>query len=316
MRQLKPTMVAFLDTFNNVTVPALLEAGFTPNVINKREGLANTTNLFSTENPEPVAQVLDDTIDGKGQYNVPIRIFNPNPEKELPVILYYHGGGHLAGSVTVYDPILRLLANRAEAIVVAPEYRLAPESPYPAGEIDARTCFYGVFDILEKKNIKHQKRLTIMGDSGGGALSTALARDVQHDKSVPLENMILIYPSVDYTMSFDSYKPEVNGQGYLLETPGIEWYFDQYFQKGENRRHASPLFGEISSDMPRTLLFSAEFCPLRDENFAYVEKLKEVGVEVEHHNIENMPHTFMNMRDLAKEETDFVYETVKKFLQK
>lgn len=316
MRELKQSMVDFLDVFNNVTVPNLLAKGFKANVINKREGLANTTRLCFTEKPEEVAQVLDDTIDGKGEYNVPVRIFNSHPDKARPVLIYFHGGGGLAGSVTVYDPIIRMLANRTDYIVVAPEYRLAPESAYPAAEIDSRTVIYGVFDLLDNLNIPYVREVSIMGDSGGGALSTALARDVQHDKDLPLDAMVLIYPSVDYTMSFDSYKDDVNGKGYLLETAGVKWYFDQYFQHGESRRLASPLFAEISSDMPRTLMFTAEFCPLRDEGYAYVKRLQEAGVEVEHHNIENMIHTFMNMRDLAKEESDFVYDKTKEFLWK
>ncbi len=315
MRKLKPSMEQFLYTFNNVTVPALIKAGWVPNVINKREGLANTTAICFTEAAEEVAKVLDDTMDGKGEYNVPVRIFNPNPEKANPVMIYFHGGGGLAGSVTVYDKVIRLMANRTGHIVIAPEYRLAPESPYPMAEIDTRTVLYGAYELLDRLGIQYEKKLSFAGDSGGGTLSAALARDIQHDESIEINGMVLIYPCVDYTLSFDSHKPEINGTGYLLESSGVKWYFDQYFQHGENRREASPFFNEISSGIPRTLVFTAEFCPLRDEGYAYVEKLKEAGVEVEHHNIENMPHTFMNMRDLAKEETDFVYETINKFLR-
>lgn len=315
MRALKPEMKAFIDQLNNEVTPQLLAAGYKKTPINNRESLANTTKTLTTEVVE-VAKILDDIIDGGAQYSVPVRIFNPNPDKALPVMIYFHGGGGSAGSVSVYDPLYRRLAVKTNHIVIAPEYRLAPENPYPAAEIDSRTVYYGVFDLLDRLEIKHEKRLSIGGDSGGGALSTALARDVQHDKSVPLDAMFLIYPSVDYTMSFDSYKEDVNGKGYILETPGVKWYFDMYFSHGENRHLASPIFAEISEDLPRTLIFTAEFCPLRDEGIAYGDKLKEAGVEVELHNIENMPHVFMNMENLAKEETEFVYGKINEFLNK
>lgn len=317
MRELKKSMKDFLEVFNNVTVPDLIEQGFEANPINAREGLLNTTYNFTTSKTE-IAKVMDGTVKSKdGNYNVPVRIFNPNPEEALPVIIYFHGGGHMAGSVTVYDEVIRRLAKETNHIVVAPEFRLAPENPYPAQEIDSRTVYYNVFDLLDEKNVKYQKKLRFGGDSGGGALTAALARDIQDDSDdYKADAIFMIYPSLDYTMSFDSYKDDVNGKGYLLETPKIKWYFDNYLQDGQDRKEASPLFNKISNGIPRTILFTAEFCPLRDEGYAYVEKLKENGVEVVHHNMENMIHTYMSMQDLAKEEADFTYAEISKFLNR
>jgi acetyl esterase len=317
MRELKKEMVEFLDVFNNVTVPNLVAQGFEANAINAREGLLNTTYTCTTSQTE-VKKVMDGTVKSKnGEYNVPVRIFDPDPEKELPVLIYFHGGGHMAGSVTVYNEVIRRLAVETNHIVVAPEFRLAPENAYPAQEIDSRTVYYNVFDILDEKKIKYQKKLRFGGDSGGGALTACLARDIQHDSDdYKADAIFMIYPSLDYTMSFDSYKDDVNGKGYLLETPKIKWYFDNYFQHGEDRQQASPLYNEITNGIPRTIIFTAEFCPLRDEGYAYVEKLKEAGVEVVHHNMENMIHTYMSMQDLAKEEADFTYQEINKFLNR
>lgn len=122
----------------------------------------------------------------------------------------------------------------------------------------------------------------------------------------------MIYPSLDYTM--DSVSMEQNSVGYLLQKGKIGWYFDNYFQQGENRRQASPLYAEFTPRLPETLLFTAEFCPLRDEGIHYCEKAKNAGVTVEHHHFSDMIHTFMNMEDLVKEECDSVYQTTARFL--
>ena len=312
MRKLKPSVKEFLKKLNKETVE-LVTAGFKPNAINARESIKNLTEQYNTEKSD-VAKIVDDIIPKKNGFCVPIRIFHPNPKKELPVMIFFHGGGFIAGSVTVYDTIYRNLAAKTNHIIIAPEYRLAPENPYPAGEIDSRSVYYGILPLLKRIKMPHKKELVVAGDSGGGTLAAALVRDVQHDKTMPLKAMVLIYPGLDFTMSYPSYKKTINGKGYLLEKEKSKWYFDNYFQQGENRRLLSPLFGEFSEDMPPTLLFSAEFCPLRDENIAYVEKCKEAGVQVEHHHLENMIHTFLNIEDLCKEETEFVYKTINDFL--
>lgn len=317
MRKLKKSMFDFLEFYNNVTVPSLIELGFESNVINAREGLLNTTYTFTKSKTE-VKQVIDGLIKSKdNNYDVPVRIFNPNPDEKLPVIIYFHGGGHMAGSVTVYDEIIRRLAVETKHIVVAPEFRLAPENPYPAQEIDCKTVYYNVFKFLDEKKISYQRKLRFGGDSGGGALTACLARDIQDNTcDYKADSIFMIYPSLDYTMSYNSYNSYVNGKGYLLETSKIEWYFNNYFKNNEDRKSASPIHGKITNGIPRAIIFTAEFCPLRDEGYAYAKKLKEAGVEVVHHNIENMIHTYMNMQDLAKEEVDFTYKEISKFLNR
>lgn len=313
MRKLTPSLEAFLHHLNQQVTPALKKKGFRANVINTRESLANLTQAYCPYIPE-IAEILDDTIPSKHNYAVPIRIFNPYPKETLPILLYFHGGGGMAGSVTVYDPILRRLANSTRHLVIGIEYRLAPENPYPAAEIDAKTVFDGILPLLNKRKIPHQPILSIGGDSGGGALAAALAHKVQEIPSSPLSALFLIYPSLDYTMSFSSYRNPINGQGYLLETDKVKWYFDHYFSRGENRHLASPLFAKISPHFPKTLLVTAEFCPLRDEGLAYVEKLDKAGIEVYHHHFTQMIHAFMNMETLCQKETDALYKKIDQFL--
>lgn len=309
---LKKGLEEWLDNFNNIIIPKLLENGFKPTPINAREGLAGITKSFVTDIPE-VAQVLDDIVI-TDSYNVPVRIYNPNPNMELPVIMYYHGGGHMAGSVTVYDGITRKIANLTNHIVVSVEYRLAPENPYPAGVIDSYNAVKNIWGVLDSRGIKYKKEISVVGDSGGGAVATSIVMKAQVDDELEIKNQILIYPSVDYTMTLPSI--EKNGVGYLLGASKMKWYFDQYLSNGEDRKEVSPLYGEFTNKMPRTLIFTAEYCPLKDEGELYFKKVKEAGVYAECYNFHNMIHTFVNMEDLCKEECQLLYKKMNDFLNK
>ena len=309
MRNVSPKLVPWLDNFNQ-QVAFLINTGFKANATNAREGLANLTKGFVTDIPS-IAWVQDEVIVG-GEYAVPVRIYHPAPEQALPVIIYYHGGGHMAGSVTVYDPICRKLANATQHIVVSVDYRLAPECPYPAGVNDAYHAAKNVWSALDTRKLNYQRRLAIVGDSGGGALVASVTERAQFDFNLEIDKQVMIYPSLDYTLSSESIKE--NGTGYLLQTSKVSWYFDNYFQHTENRYQASPLFGAFTADLPKTLMITAEFCPLRDEGLRYCDKAITAGVDVEHLHFDDMIHTFINMEDLVKEECELVYKTIANFL--
>ena len=169
MNTVLPPIQAFLDVLNQQITPALQAQGFKPNAINAREGLARLTEKFLTHTVD-IARVQDDVIYPTGSgYAVPVRIYHPNPEQDLPVLVYFHGGGGMCGSVTVYDGINRRLAAHTGHIVVAPEYRLAPENPYPAGQQDALTCVRGVLAVLRQNRLRFRERIVVGGDSAGGA---------------------------------------------------------------------------------------------------------------------------------------------------
>jgi acetyl esterase/lipase len=108
---------------------------------------------------------------------------------------------------------------------------------------------------------------------------------------------------------------ELNGEGYLLQQDKIVWFFNNYFQKGVDRKKASPLYMELDGRMPESLVITAEFCPLRDEGLAYVEKLQAGGLRVENIHFEDMIHAFLNLEDLVKEECDTLYAAIAAFLK-
>ncbi|MEJ2154602.1 MAG: alpha/beta hydrolase [Desulfobacteraceae bacterium] len=307
-RRLTPELDEWLAWYHE-KMEALVAGGFTPTVETTRRGLADLTRLV-TDHPA-VAWIEDDRLHAP-QGDIPVRIYHPDPQTALPVLIYYHGGGHMGGSVEVYDPICRKLALAAHHIVVSVDYRLAPEYPYPAGVEDACSAVHHIWETLERHPFPYRKELSIAGDSGGGALCATVAHKVQWQPEITVRRQVLIYPSLDYTLSLPSV--EINGTGYLLEKEKIQWYFDHYFQSDEDRRKASPLFMAVSQRLPQTLVVTAEFCPLRDEGAAYVRKLRKEGVDAEQYHLDTMIHAFLNMEQVTPEACRAAYQTIGRFL--
>jgi acetyl esterase/lipase len=310
--QVRQEIKEYLKILNEVTVPALLKAGYKMNPINIRESFANMTKALIPAGPQ-IASILDDYINAP-DYRVPVRIFNPDPDRALPILIYYHGGGGMSGSVVVYDPIYRRLAKATNHIVIAPEYRLSPENPYPAGEIDAYNVILHIKELLDSLNIKYKDQISICGDSHGGTLSAAMVRNAQFDEHVSIYSQVLIYPCTDYTLTLPA--TIENSVGYLLTAEKVKWYFDHYFANNEDRKEKSALFSEITRNIPKTLILTAQFCPLRDDGTIYGDKLREVGVDVETYNFDNMIHAFLNMESLCEPECDLLYKMVSDFINK
>ncbi|MFV0438258.1 MAG: alpha/beta hydrolase [Desulfopila sp.] len=287
-----------------------IEQGFRITVVNVREALSALT--VSYVEPGPAIKLVRDNVLHGPDYDAPIRIYHPEPASELPVILYLHGGGHVAGSVALYDPICRKIAVTTNHLVVAVEYRLAPECPYPAGLKDAMVSAKRIFKTLGALAIPHLPRLILMGDSGGAALCATISHQSQYEPGYVVERQVLIYPSLDYTLSQPS--TWENGSGFFLERERIIWMFEAYFQNQENRRAVSPLFMEVTPEYPPTLVVTAEFDPLRDEGQMYVRILREAGVRVEHLHHPDMIHAFLNMEQLAPEACRRTYAAINSFL--
>ena len=310
MGQLSPKLETWLEGYNQ-TLKELLESGFQLTPAIARKGLADLTSSLIAEYPK-IDRVLDDKVDTPN-HGIPVRIYCPDPDEALHVLIYAHGGGHVAGSVEVYDPICRKIAIATNHIVVSVDYRLAPEHPYPAGIEDVVAVIEQVWPTLERHRLTYRKQLSIAGDSGGGAVCASVAHQAQDQPDSQIQHQVLIYPSLDYTMTLPSITS--NGSGYLLESSRMEWYFKQYFQHDENRKATSPLHMEYTRHLPRTLVVTAEFCPLRDEGIAYVEKLKSHGIEAKRLHLDDMIHAFLNMETLTQEACDETYSAIGEFLR-
>lgn len=282
----------------------------TPQMV--RDSLAGLTSSFVTEIPA-IARITDTTLPANGaRPAIPLRLYDPDPERETAVCLFFHGGGHMAGSVDVYDPIARKLARCSNQLVVSVDYRLAPETPFPGGLNDCLQVAQDLWSLLDRQSANYRRTLSVIGDSGGGTLAAAVSSRLAAEPGHGLHRQILIYPSVDYTMSTPSIHS--NGEGFLLESARIQWYFDHYFRHGEDRKAQSPLFMPVPEGMPATLVITAGYCPLRDEGFAYAEKLQRAGVPCELHNHESMIHAYLNLENLAREACEQTYAQIGRFL--
>ncbi|MDP2562281.1 alpha/beta hydrolase [Psychrobium sp. 1_MG-2023] len=305
-----PKLVPLLEQANAAIAQAKQDnQAFAPSIV--RANLDKLAGLMMTGADIPL---IKDVMFYAGAQAIPARLYNPNPEKTLPVLLHFHGGGHMCGSVELYDPISRDLALAAQAIVICIDYRLAPEFPYPAGVNDCQHVLSHYKEAV--KGMKHNDTLYIAGDSAGGAISTTLVMNNIHNEHIKIDKQILIYPSVDYTMSQLSI--EENGTGFLLEQDKISWYFEQYFQQSDSThpiiKTASPLLGAFSPSMPKTLVITAGCDPLRDEGHAYVKALQEVGVPVTHHQFDDMIHAYMLLNSIVEEEYRASLDLISRFV--
>lgn len=309
MRRPSPKLQPWLDEFNRQAA-LLAERGFKATPTNAREYLANVTRELIGEIPE-VAAIYDDLIFSP-EYMIPVRIYVPQPDKKLPVLMYYHGGGHMVGSITVYDPICRKLALATNHVVVAVDYRLAPENPFPAGLKDCYWAAKNLWPMLEARGLNFVRRLSLGGDSAGGAMTAMVIAKAQFEPCFPIKKAVMIYPGLDFSLSFPSIKE--NAVGYFLHSSKVVWYYDNFFRNAENRRDVSPLFGQFTQKLPPVFMATAEFCPLRDENLAYLQKLEQAGVRYTHLHFDDMIHAFVNMESLVKEECHRLYQAIAEFV--
>src|SRR5690606_34795784 len=168
--------------------------------------------------PEPVAKVVDDAVDGPAG-PVPVRVYTPTGDRGR-VITYLHGGGWVVGDLDTHDPVCRRVANAVGATVVAVDYRLAPEHPYPAPLDDAMAALAWTADRYP--GLPH----VVAGDSAGASLAAGAALRARDGNGPALAAQLLVYPATDPSMSTPSMRD--NGEGYFLTRADMAWFYDQY----------------------------------------------------------------------------------------
>lgn len=310
MDEMPYQLSSWLDGFNTM-MEGLYQQGYQLTPETARQGLANLTSTFVTPGPE-LAGVYDAELDS-GSVKIPLRLYCPKENKPLPLLIYLHGGGHMAGSIEVYDPICRRLAATTNHAVLSVEYRLAPEHAFPAGIDDAEHVLRHHKQVFKDLGLPLPLSVSLGGDSAGGAMATTLANRFQSDGEIKLENLVLIYPSLDYTLGSSSVANLA--QGFFLEQDKIEWYFVNYFQNGENYRQVSPLYMEYQQNFPRTMVITAGFCPLCDEAREFVALLQGKEIEVCHKHFPTMVHAYLNLEQLVESECQKTYEAIADFLK-
>ena len=243
----------------------------------------------------PAYKMLDRKI-MNGDMQIPVRVFKPRENGLQKAIVFFHGGGWIAGDIDSYTRICAHMADTTRHIVVSVNYRLAPENPFPAGLEDCYCAAREIFLDCSLLCCRHED-ICLIGDSAGGNLAAAvslLARD--RGEFLP-HKQVLIYPSVYYDHGPDSPFPSVreNGVDYLLTSERIQRYMEMYVPHAADRcsPYVAPLLARDLSRQPKTLIITARYDPLRDEAEAYGDKLREFGNHVSVFRIENALHGFL-----------------------
>ncbi|MCC5873211.1 MAG: alpha/beta hydrolase [Gammaproteobacteria bacterium] len=225
--------------------------------------------------------------------DIPIRIYHPEGSGPFPIHLHYHGGGWVIGDLDTHDADCREVCRRAGVIVIAVDYRLAPEHPYPAAVED---CFAAAqWAAANAAAIGGRGGpVSVGGDSAGGNLAAVVSR-LARDAGAPKINFqLLIYPVTDAAMDTASYTE--NSDGYMLTRQSMTWFWESYCSDPARRLEpdASPLRAADLAGLPAAHVMTAEFDPLRDEGEAYARRLQEAGVAVTCERYDGLIHGFFS----------------------
>ncbi|HEX2758989.1 MAG TPA: alpha/beta hydrolase, partial [Rhizomicrobium sp.] len=210
---------------------------------------------------------------------IPARFYRATRERApCPLLVFFHGGGFMLGSLALYDTACRRLAVAGECAVLSVDYRLAPETIFPGAVLDAYAAARWAFEHAELLNIDPEK-IAVGGDSAGGNLAAVVAQMAQDSGEFSVALQVLIYPMTDQSREYPSY--ERNESGYMLTRKALHWFMDNYIPDHHDRLdpRASPMLRPSLKGLPPALIISAEFDPLVDENEAYAKRLKEAGVD-------------------------------------
>jgi acetyl esterase len=243
--------------------------------------------------PAPdLPEVRDLKADGKGG-PIALRLYRP-AEGMLPAFVFFHGGGWVVGDLDTHDVVCRQIAREAGAVVVAVDYRLAPEHPFPAASDDAWSATTWIAAHADDLGID-SARIAVGGDSAGGGLAASVALTARDSRKPRLALQVLVYPVVD--LRADSISYSKYAEGYLLTRAAMQWYIAQYAptQDAINDWHASPLLAPWVHSVAPALIITAELDPLIDEGDAYAQRLRGARVPVDYQLVPGMVHGFLTM---------------------
>jgi acetyl esterase len=211
-----------------------------------------------------------------------------------PLLVYYHGGGFTYGDLDTHDAVCRVLCRHAGAHVLAVEYRLAPEHPFPAAVEDARAALRWAFANAGGLGAD-PRRIGVGGDSAGGNLAAVVSRLAARDGGPAPVLQLLIYPTTDFTIRRRS--RELFGEGFLLSNPEMDWFETNYLGPARAQAsdpRASPLLADDLGGLAPALVVTAAFDPLRDEGEEYAQALQAAGTPVTLRRFPGLIHGFVN----------------------
>ena len=255
-----------------------------------------------------------------GDHEILTRIYEPDQikckTKRDKLLVFFHGGGWVTESVSTYNKVCAGLADYTGCRVVSVEYRLAPEFPFPAGLND---CYAVAKEILSDSSelVSSADKVVLIGDSAGGNLAAVVSMMLRDEGVLKVSNQILIYPATwnDYSENSPFLSVKENGKDYLLTSKRIEDYMDMYVVNKDDLKSplVAPLLAGSFKNMPRTLIITAEYDPLRDEGEAYGKKLRKAGNEVFLYRMKDALHGFFALGEKYPQVRK-CYRLINKFL--
>jgi acetyl esterase len=283
-RQLDPDAQNLLDVMSAIGLPPL----HTLSVKAARERMR--ASLIPKGDPLPIRRVTDVLIPSACG-TLPLRLYRPT-EGNLPVVLFFHGGGWTVNDVDTHDELCRRVAKRSGSLLASLDYRRAPEHKHPAALQDAYLGYRWLLDNADNIGCD-SKCPAVVGESSGGTIAAALSL-LLRDTGAPMPTFqIMAYPVMDQLDSWPSYAER--GSGYALDRDTLRWFFANYLPATFNTAdpYLFPLAAPDLSRLPPALIMTAEFDPVRDEGLAYADRLALAGVPVAHLHADDQMHGFL-----------------------
>jgi acetyl esterase/lipase len=254
--------------------------------------------------PIEMAKIEDRKIPSPANGTIDVRIYTPknDTKRPAPVVVYYHGGGFVLGSLDGYDASARAIAKHAEAIVVSADYRHAPENKFPAAHDDA----YAAYDWVLKNAGSFggdRKRVAVAGEGAGGNLAASVSLTARDKRERMPLHQLLVHPITETDMNTESYIEWQNAKP--LDRGNMVWLFDKYLRGPADAK--DPRVNLMAADvrgMPSTTIVLAEIDPLRSDGELFAEKLKAAGVRVEKKVFTGVTHEFFGMGAVVADARD------------
>lgn len=257
-----------------------------------REQIDEEALIFgASETVDVVEDIRIPTRDGSIPGRVYIGSANHEPRGS---VVYFHGGGWVVGSLVSVDSVCRFLAASTDLVIVAADYRLAPEHPFPAAVDDAVDSYRWL-----RSHPEWGATVAVAGDSAGGNLSAVVCAETLADEAGPPDFQLLFFPVTDTSTKHRSY--ELFSDGFFLTEKQMDWYIGHYLPDPADRLdpRASPLLGDPTGHPPAHVAVSG-FDVLRDESLAYAERLRAAGVPTTVQFVEGHVHAFVNATGVGK----------------
>lgn len=244
---------------------------------------------------------------------VAARFYRPQVDGvPVPLLVFFHGGGWMLGSVDSYDTVCRRLAVKGRCAVLSVDYRLAPETTFPGAVNDAYAATLWASRNAAELGVD-PGAIAVGGDSAGGNLAAVLAQMSHDTGEFHVALQVLIYPCTDMSREYPSYVR--NAFGYMLTRAAMNWFIETYVPNPADRldERASPMLRADLTGLARALIIAAEFDPLVDDNEAYARRLRQSGVPTRYVCFAGMHHPFFTLGgyidDAAKAE-DLIAEDI------